>query len=111
MRRMNMLRKQSNAQRVLWEGKIAEALLTEAELIGHLAASLCNSNSQIRHRQRWLLSAFPIKLVEQQGEAFLIHACKPVHGYEVFWNQSYGNSCYHTFPIRIAGTKDLHFWN
>ena len=70
--------------------------------------------------QRWLFKAFPDtasqylfpepgKLLEPIGEALLLHACKPVHKYVIFWNQTYNGSCYPNFPVTSPDLTKVYF--
>ena len=100
----------SSVQRDLAEGRIAQEFLHSHEVVTQLANSLCLSNKELRQMKHWLFKSFPDtasqylfpepgKLLEPVGEALLLHACKPISNYVIFWNQTYNGSCYPNFPV------------
>ena len=110
----------SNTQRDLGRGRIAQQFIHEHEIVTQLAHSLCLANKELRQFQRWILNSFadtaseylfpePGKLVEPLGEGLLLHSCQTIHKYNIFWNQTYNDTCYTTFPVISPSLTKLYF--
>ena len=110
----------SNTQRDLGQGRVAQQFIHEHEIVTQLAHSLCLANKELRQLQRWILNSFadtaseylfpePGKLVETLGEGLLLHSCQTIQTYTIFWNQTFNNTCYTTFPVTSPDLPKLYF--
>lgn len=109
-----------NVRDDLAEGKMVQELMHSTETLLHLSHHTCTLNKEIRSLQRWLLTSFPDtaaeylfpdlgRMVEQIGEALLVHKCKVETKHTILWNQTYNGSCFHNFPVIVSGHQDLYF--
>ena len=51
----------------------------------------------------------PGKLVTEVGDGLLLHSCQPIHTYHIYWNQTYNNTCYTTFPVTSIKLDTVRF--
>ena len=51
----------------------------------------------------------PGHLIEPIGEALLLHECRKIIDYEIFWNRTFNGSCYESFPVLSPNLTTVHY--
>ena len=111
----------SSTQRDLGKGQISIALMYKADILSTIVVQNCHANRELHRIQRWILFFLPDTavpylfpkigyLTQLLGEGLLVHACTTtIFDYTVSWNSQHNNTCYHTFPVKVASTEKMYF--